>query len=209
MPEPLQAVLLPTRLGGNLALDFVNTAEFRDSARRVEFLHAYTDLLAWCWRAGALPDEEAGRLYGLAVSQAEAAAAAFRRALDLREALYSLFAACVNHAPMPDLTPINAALERMQRRLLAVPGGVVWSWGGQADDLERVLWPLVQAGAELLTSDQVGWLRQCPNCGWLFIDTSRNHTRRWCSMDYCGSEVKSRRQYARKQAQREVVRERR
>lgn len=85
-----------------------------------------------------------------------------------------------------------------------------WTWGGSAasisdsvdsgDALERVLWPVVWSAAQLLTSSEVSLVRECagPACGWMYVDRSRNHMRRWCSMDGCGTRAKARRYYQRK-----------
>ena len=65
--------------------------------------------------------------------------------------------------------------------------------------LHRMLWPLALSAAELLTSARPGQIRQCAGqgCDWLFLDTSRNHLRKWCSMDECGNRSKSRRFFER------------
>jgi predicted RNA-binding Zn ribbon-like protein len=88
------------------------------------------------------------------------------------------------------------------RRLALESGKATWTWSGEADDLTSILWPVVLAASELLTSEQImPRVKRCPNCGWLFLDTSRNGMRRWCSMQDCGSEAKSKRQYERKRAE--------
>lgn len=66
-----------------------------------------------------------------------------------------------------------------------------------------MLWPVVASAAELLVSvEQLPLLRICGlhesgECGWLFLDETRNHTRRWCSMKDCGNRAKARRHYHR------------
>jgi len=75
-----------------------------------------------------------------------------------------------------------------------------WAWVLDANDLDRMLWPIVRSAAELLTSGDLRKVRQCARegCDWLFVDASKNHSRRWCSMNMCGSRVKARRYYQRK-----------
>ena len=75
-----------------------------------------------------------------------------------------------------------------------------WTWVLDANDLDRVLWPIVRSAADLLTSGDLRKVRQCAreSCDWLFVDASKNHSRRWCSMNMCGSRVKARRYYQRK-----------
>ncbi len=139
---------------------------------------------------------DADRLSEFSEGQAEAA---FAAALDLRDAIYRIFTALLDGAhPAPaDLALVNATMTATPHELMPSGDGFVWTWA-YGGDPAGILAPIALAAGDLLTSDQLQWVRQCPNCGWLFLDTSRNHSRRWCSMDFCGSQVKSRRQYERK-----------
>jgi predicted RNA-binding Zn ribbon-like protein len=206
-PHMSDRIPMPPLLGGRLCLDFCNTAEFRDSERYVELLTSYPALIAWSKHAGTISAGEAEHL--LKVVSGERAAAALDDALALRLALYRLFRGCAHGEPA-DLSALDMLNTRLSgvmalRHLQPLDSGFYWEWGGSMDDPQRPLWPVLLSASELMTSDDLRRVRQCPNCGWLFVDTSRNHTRRWCSMDFCGSEVKSRRQYQRKRASREQV----
>jgi predicted RNA-binding Zn ribbon-like protein len=79
--------------------------------------------------------------------------------------------------------------------------GFGWAWGGPAQALDRPLWPIARSAAELLTSDDLGCIRECASetCSWLFMDCSRNQRRRWCDMSTCGNRAKARRHYRRRQ----------
>jgi predicted RNA-binding Zn ribbon-like protein len=81
-------------------------------------------------------------------------------------------------------------------------GGFAWDWAGAEDALDQMLWPVVHDAAGLLTSEELDRVGQCDDdrCGWLFLDTSRNRSRRWCSMEDCGNRAKARRYYERKRA---------
>lgn len=68
-----------------------------------------------------------------------------------------------------------------------------WPAEGDLDDL---LAQVAASAVELLTTGPLERVGECPSCGWLFVDTSRNGRRRWCSMDTCGARVKARRHYA-------------
>ncbi len=189
----------PVRLAGNLSLDFCNSIEYRDSARCLDFLPAYDHVLGWCLNAGAVDAAEYTRLKALGDAQPASSAAAHRAALDLRNTLYRIFTAVIaeEQPSAHDLSRLNEALTERRRWVQPHGDGFMWAW--QANDaLTQVLSPIALSAAELLTSDQLERVRQCPNCGWLFVDTSRNHSRRWCSMDFCGSRIKSRRQYERR-----------
>ncbi len=189
---------------GRLCLDFANTADWHRSARPEERLRSYADLLAWGRQAAALTAGEAERLLRAAQRRPADAADVLRRAVALREAIYRLFSALAAGRPPADadLAVLNAALaEALPRlRLAASEEGFVWTWAGDADALDAVLWPVARSAAELLTADERDRVRECAddNCGWLFLDMSRNRSRRWCSMEGCGNRAKARRYYARK-----------
>jgi predicted RNA-binding Zn ribbon-like protein len=205
MIDSLTNLLLPLRLGGNLSLDFTNTAEHRQTDHAIEFLPSYAHVLAWCWRSNLLSQEVVSRLQQMALARPSAADSAHQYALRLREAIYGVFSAyAAEESPAPDdarcLTEaLGTAMAHRQLALTALQP--VWVWTGDADDLTSILWPVALAAGELLTSDDFPRVKRCPGCGWLFLDTSRNGMRRWCSMEACGSQAKSRRQYERKLAE--------
>jgi len=70
-----------------------------------------------------------------------------------------------------------------------------WTWLGADERLDALLWPVVWAAARLLTSDEAHRIRVCagPDCGWVYVDRSRNRLRRWCQMKTCGTAAKTRR----------------
>jgi predicted RNA-binding Zn ribbon-like protein len=85
--------------------------------------------------------------------------------------------------------------------VLPTQPGFAWTWPDEEElDLARLLWPVARSAAELLTSPDRQLVREClgDNCGWLFLDTSKNHRRTWCSMQGCGNRAKARRHYARR-----------
>jgi predicted RNA-binding Zn ribbon-like protein len=71
--------------------------------------------------------------------------------------------------------------------------GLEWAWPDDTDDLQRPLWPLAVAAVDLIQTAPLNLLKRCQHCRWLFLDHSRQHNRRWCSMDGCGAIVKMRR----------------
>ena len=79
-----------------------------------------------------------------------------------------------------------------------------WSWRDAADRLDSIIWPVVRSAADLLVSDEAARIRVCggPDCGWMYVDRSRNGLRRWCEMESCGTREKSRRRARRKVAER-------
>jgi predicted RNA-binding Zn ribbon-like protein len=75
----------------------------------------------------------------------------------------------------------------------------VWRYRGFPDQPASPIWPIAEAAAELLSSSDHSRIRQCsePDCRWLFLDHSKNHSRRWCDMSICGNRAKARRFHAR------------
>ena len=190
-------------LGGRLCLDFANTVDWRGSDEPVEFLTSYSELVAWSQQVGVLPEHQAQLLQKEAAGRPLDAGAVLERAVALREAIYRILSA-ISHGYAPqatDLATLNAELSRAlaQSRIVSATGRFVWDWADGEDTLDRMLWPVVHDVANLLTSEELSRVGQCSDdrCGWLFLDMSRNHSRRWCSMEDCGNRAKARRHYRR------------
>jgi len=193
-------------LGGRLSLDFANTADWHASVHPVEFLSSYSDLVTWSQHVGILKDQQAQRLLKEAARRPEDATTVLERAIALREAIYRIFSA-ISHGRSPqaaDLATFNAELSRalVQSRIVSTVEGFAWDWAGAEDALDQMLWPVAHDAAGLLTSEELDRVGQCADdrCGWLYLDTSRNRSRRWCSMEDCGNRAKVRRHYERKRA---------
>jgi len=192
--------------GGHLALDFANTVSRRDSPEKtVEHLNSYHDLVSFARQTGTVTPQHANMLERKARAQPRAAVQVLCTAIRLREALFAVFTAVAEGEPCvsADLELINrAAVEALgHRHIVRANGSYEWRWN-QDPTLERVTWPIAQAAAELLTSPERTKVRECQasDCYWLFLDHSRNRSRRWCSMDACGNREKARRHYHRQRA---------
>jgi predicted RNA-binding Zn ribbon-like protein len=191
--------------GGQIALDLANTISRRDDAeRRREHLERYSDLVAFAVQDRILSAKQANTLLLYANRNNASAVRSFRKAIGLREAIYRVFRAIAQGRPVrsSDLLAINnSALQAVVHRQLS--GGdrsYRWEWQtSESQQLDRILWPVAQAAADLLTSDELKLVRWCeaPDCEWLFLDHSRNRSRRWCDMTSCGNRAKARRHYRR------------
>ncbi len=190
-------------IGGALCLDFANTLYGHGRTPLHEYLTAYRDLVIWSRKAGILTEGEVEFLLRKAARSSNEALSVFHRAIALRETLYRVFSSiALGESPKaPDIAVVNIerakALEKTQ--IDQTKDGFAVDWIGKAA-LDRMLWPIVLSAADLLTSTDLGQIRQCAGdrCDWLFVDTSRNHLRRWCSMRECGNRAKVRRFFARK-----------
>jgi predicted RNA-binding Zn ribbon-like protein len=210
---------MPNLIGGALCLDFVNTVDPRHSSDRREYLDSYSALAAWGRHAGTAsadrdgrPGETAPGEPGEPAGAGELARADDRleaervlaRATRLREALYRLFrGAARGQSPDPDdlgVLQAELTLALPHLRIAWSPAGFGWEWDQASPGLDRVLWPVAWSAAELLVQGPLERIRECPGqdtCGWLFLDLSKNASRRWCDMRVCGNRAKARRHYER------------
>ena len=188
----------------HLCLGFANTLGNRLTGHAVERLNSYGDLVAWEREQGMLSEPEAEQLAQEAARRPVEAASTLARALVLREAIYRIFSAVAGeHSPdATDMMTLNIALASALAvlHIVATEHGFAWAWSRGGEGLDRVLWPVILSTVSLLTSNALRAVRECaaPNCGWLFLDTTRNHSRRWCDMLVCGNRAKARRLYERK-----------
>lgn len=190
--------------GGRLCLDFANTLDGRASEPR-ERLNIYADLVSWARQAGTVSPSAARRLLEEASRHPRRSASVLEQARELREAIYRIWGAEAHQqqASVADLELLNSVLARAlsHQRVVREGNRYALDWGA-GDALESILWPVAKSAAELLTSDEAKLVRQCEayetkECAWLFIDETRNRSKRWCSMASCGNRAKARRHYHR------------
>jgi predicted RNA-binding Zn ribbon-like protein len=200
--------------GGVVCLDFVNTVGWRLTGYSSEYLRSYEDLLEWSRQAGLLALEETEGLSRQAMLEPEGAREILSRALALREAVHRTIARAIAGESQEegdlsaDLSALNRELSVALSHLRVMPadGAYGWGWERSGDDggarLDSPLWPVAQSAAELLTSERLGRVKVCAGegCGWVFLDESRNGSRRWCDSRDCGNRERVRRHLARKRA---------
>ena len=193
------------RVGGRLCLDFMNTVPGRGGADLGEYFNRYQDLVAWSRHVGTITHREAKTLSLIATQLPPEAKAAHGRAIELREIIYGIFS-CIVEGESPtekDLKAFNDYLSRTMRqsRIIKTKDGLFWDSNGDKKQLDWILNPIVRSAADLLVSDETKKIKSCsdPKCGWLFLDISRNQSRRWCDMKDCGNRAKASRFYKKKQ----------
>lgn len=191
------------RIGGHLALDYANTAGWHAGVERHEHINNYLDLLDWAAAAGLITPRLKSSLSTSASRQPREARAALATAITLRETIYRVFARLAQRKP-----PLAEDLAHLHQARTAALDAAVPTWTGNrltmrwpeaSPDFLRPIYPVLLAAGELLESGQFERLRQCGNhpCGWLFIDQSKNGSRRWCSSADCGNATRVRRFRAR------------
>jgi predicted RNA-binding Zn ribbon-like protein len=189
-------------VAGHLALDFANTLDYRyDPDRLIDLLPDYERFLAFCRQSGVITGQQMRKLLdGLSASDSRRV---LKEVIDFREALYFLILSAVQ-----DRRPDESHLRALNRILSEVRASDEVVWHKRRFDrrsrevTERPDGPLrqiVDAAVGLITSSDIDHVRECgeETCRWLFLDRSRNHTRRWCDMQLCGNRSKAKRFYAR------------
>jgi predicted RNA-binding Zn ribbon-like protein len=198
---PILNIGLNTDLkSGHPILEFTNTVGNHASEHPGETLFNYNDLIAWMKGVGLLGEERAQVLMRSGITQPDKSVAVFARSLELREAIYRLFVAQTKGIPPPegDLAILNSVLRNLTSgaQIGQESDRFVWQWNFDESALEAPLSIIALSAVELMTSENIKWIGQCADeggCGWLFVDTSKNHSRRWCDINDCGNRAKQRR----------------
>jgi predicted RNA-binding Zn ribbon-like protein len=210
-------------LGGVLCLDFANTLEPRGGPPPVavppevdlrDELETYDDLVGWAVHKQVIDEGTGLSLLDLADRDPAATAAVLAQAWVLRDVIYRAFWA-IAQGESPATTDLKALMETYveaaaHAELVDAGGQVVWEWPTHGASLASPCWPVALSAIDLLQHGDRSRIRVCPGpgrpplaCAWLFYDTTRNGSRRWCSMADCGSATKIRRQTARRRATRQ------
>jgi len=190
-------------VGGELALDFTNTSSGRGWPTHQEHLRSAQNVVDWARHAKVLGPADGEWLRAAVDSDEELAQRILRRALELRENIYAIAVEVAAHRPAP-----KAGVEALARthaaclacaRLAPFQGRYVWSWTPRENAIEAVLGPIALSALTTLTQEDLSRIKQCQGekCGWLFFDTTKNKSRRWCEMEICGNRAKQRRHSAR------------
>ena len=180
-------------IAGHPALDFVNTLDWRFRKTGPEdLLKSYADLLRFSEQSKVLTSKQTRQPHS-------EDARALQRCKELREAMAEIF-----YARLDGHRPSAASLKTLERyfkaarqrqTLLGKESHLEWGWSPTKSETDLPLWALAMSASELMLSESMDRVRACdnPECRWLFLDTSKNHTRRWCDMKVCGNRMKARR----------------
>lgn len=200
--ETTSAAELPEPVAGWLCLDVVNAVDGRDD----DTVHTYADLVGWVARAGGLSPEDADGLLAAAAADPAGAATEVARVKVLLRAAFDVF-----HGLATGSRADAAALAAIQEvhadalahgRLEPTDGTFRWTWG---PDLRLPRWLVARSAVELVTAGPLGRVKVCASeegCQYLFVDTTKNNSRRWCSMADCGNTAKARRLTEQRRARR-------
>jgi predicted RNA-binding Zn ribbon-like protein len=187
-------------VGGALCLDFANTVNSRVHMEH-DYLIQYSDLVGWASKVGLLSPTETNRIQKRARQNEDGAKDAFAKALRTRELLYRLFSSAAGGSE-PDQkdreTFVSAYSEAISHGQLIKNDNHYSTTWNVGETFDALLWPIIYSTGELLLSEELRQVKACPGCGWLFLDTSKNQSRRWCSMNTCGARDKMKRYHKRR-----------
>lgn len=187
-------------VGGHPAVDFVNTAGAWNADERGDYLGTFDDFLRWNEKVDLMGPNGLRNLRATPAKNQAHALAEVRR---LRQSLHAILAAraageVLDRAALEHLNDIIR--ETADWRRLAADEDTQYRdicclWDFTGAPAIAALGPVAWKAAELLELGDLKRLKECPgeNCGWLFLDTSKNRSRQWCSMRTCGNAAKVKR----------------
>lgn len=184
-PRPISAIRLD---GGRLSIDFVNSIHDRFATVVEDYLVTPERYAEWARRTGALHADEA-----MDLPQSDADRARLMADINaLRDVLHRLLVAQADGTALPSepLQIANDWLLKARKDQALAGDGLLFLRSKRGDTrlpLKRIALDLVETLAESRANRLT--LKHCANrdsCGWLFADTSKNKSRRWCSMQTCG-----------------------
>jgi predicted RNA-binding Zn ribbon-like protein len=179
-------------------LAFVNTLSARPTPAPAERLTSYEALVDWAREQHLVSAAAADRLLAEARRHPHQAASVLTRAKEFREAINTV-AVAIEQQRQPAAPALATISDRLadayaHGRLVPHDGALQWISSAE-DDLDRVLWEISRAAGRLVLSPRLSRVRSCAagDCGWWFVDDTKNHSRRWCDMKICGNREKVRR----------------
>jgi predicted RNA-binding Zn ribbon-like protein len=199
----------PFFIADNLGLDFLNTIAVPVDTK-VEWLTSGEDLLAWLKQAGLVPDDVMDDFRRSAVPGELDAIAAQARALRdwFKLFVYKHIGRPLEPTGLRELEPLNQLLARdeefgqivvrdrlreddrgQQKRETS---GLAWRLQRRWQSPESLLFPIARSLADLVCAEDFTYVKACegPPCTLLFVDRTRGHARKWCSMAVCGNRAK-------------------
>lgn len=200
MTEPERSLENIEIIGGHPAIDFVNTVGAWNAGGQGDYLGGFDDFLRWNEKMDLVGPNG---LRNLRATSEHDQAEALDEVRRLRGSLHAILAARTHGRPLPRhaLEHLNDIIRRTAawRRLAADEEtgfrNICCLWDFSGAPAIAALGPVAWKAGELLELGDLERLKECPgdNCGWLFLDTSKNRSRQWCSMRTCGNAAKVRR----------------
>ncbi|MBN9382427.1 MAG: CGNR zinc finger domain-containing protein [Chitinophagaceae bacterium] len=188
--------------GGCAAFDFTNTVNTRKGPAKVDYMRSYEDLVLWADKTQLILPKRLKIIYRSSIIKKEESAKTFGKAISTREMLYNLFSAIAKgQDPSPaTMDEFNKTLGDCFSKLRVTVSSLKPDVSLADNDalLDEPIRLVMRSAYDILTTEKMERIKECPACGWLFIDRTKNGKRRWCDMKVCGSNDKAKRYYHRK-----------
>lgn len=184
--------------GGLLCLDFINTVSDYYAEEPINYITNADEWLTWLKRVKEIEND---------FERFDPGTFNIRDILEARKTLYQLFHHYVNGEiiPVDVVAKFNKYCSRMYKYLKFVAHGkdITEILDYNKHSAIHYLLPIIRSAKETITSGQLKNIKECPNCGWIFLDNTKSNTRRWCNMKACGNKIKTRRYYLKTSAKTE------
>lgn len=186
--------------GGSLCLDFVNNVRNRLEHPLYEFITNPSAWLRWVHRVSLVDSSEEERLKIYISQHPVKAQQELKRIIKVRELLYRIFRSLANKEipTTQDIKVFNKELSQSFRNIsidITEDLNIKENWNDESYNLLFTLHPLMKSAYELLISETLNRLKECDHCGWIYLDRSKNNSRRWCNMKTCGNTEKTKKYY--------------
>ena len=195
-------------IGGRLCLDFVNSVGGREELEEKPYpeniivkdkLENFNDFITWGKDIGIITEAERKYLLNLNSSEKKETEITFKRAIELRESLFKIIYDVINNKE-PDEKMIQIlnreySIANENRKLVYMNNKIEWQFSRDPFKPDYLIWVIAESVVKLLSSEVISRVKICAgdDCGWLFLDTSKNKSRQWCDMKDCGNVAKVRR----------------
>lgn len=176
--------------GGLLCLDFINTVSEYRGDEPINYITNEVEWLVWLKRVKLITND---------FDEFEKDSFNINEILQVRKTLYQLLVHYVRDEIIPDkvLAGFNRYYSRMNKHVTFTLYGkeVKETLVFNQLSANEYLLPIIRSAKELLTSGELKNVKECPNCGWIFLDKTKSNTRRWCNMKACGNKIKTQKYY--------------
>jgi predicted RNA-binding Zn ribbon-like protein len=190
--------------GGLLCLNFVNTVQTRKKPVYHEYLPNYDAFLQWCLKVKIATPQEVETYEKIVRETPASAITAYHHIANARNVLYQFFSARADARPIENetLDSFNQLLSEALKNIgfQNSKDGPKQVWLNPENNIVAPLWKVMKSAYDILSVPEAKYVKECSACGWLFLDKSRTHTRRWCNPLECGSVDKATRYYHRQKA---------
>jgi len=175
-----------------LSCNFINTVYAWRGTNLNEYLKSYDDVIAWCRKLSVYDNDYLNSLQQQANANPEKAKHALHKIVLVRQLMYDFISSIAAEDRdqyallIRKINPfISEALAHVD--LIFENDGFKTGFRKLPTDLESPLWPVLKSLQDLILHADLTRIKECPKCGWVFLDETKNGRRRWCSPVECGT----------------------